>query len=481
MLTLLVVCYQELRCPECRVLVTIPIDELPCNILLMRILEGIKNSAHNNQMSTAASSSTPSAAVTTTDFSYILNLYNTPNATAKNSLNNLTISSTNGTPQHSNYNGVPNSSVAPSQSNNTCLPSKMLSSMTINSNSSRLSYPSTLPVVTESVPVILPSGITSPTGSGIYPTHSLLSGVAPNMPTNATLPLLPSNPFLDCSSPGVGSIRSASLCSSPVPFSCRAGGSAPLTPQLPPSVAPQPQSMTANNLVHFTTLTSSQVTQFRSSQPSNVRDSSQPSFRNSNSTSRNVVSSNNVSTQPMESARNLLQLQNSLSSTLLEPSVTNTIDKSIPSATMPRMSPQPLNSSLSCSGQSYLTSPIPLTTQSSLQSLLSADSNLHNEEHSVPNLPTQTSITNATNSALNSLTADLFDLTACSRSSSAGATCVISAVEQGDTNFSIETNVSSLPRAPLPLPIDQQPPPPFNSRIPSKPSVSIPCVLLPVK
>ncbi|XP_054737542.1 E3 ubiquitin-protein ligase SH3RF1 [Anastrepha obliqua] len=36
---------QELRCPECRVLVEIKIDDLPPNVLLMRILEGMKNAA----------------------------------------------------------------------------------------------------------------------------------------------------------------------------------------------------------------------------------------------------------------------------------------------------------------------------------------------------------------------------------------------------------------------------------------------------
>lgn len=35
--------HKELRCPECRVLVDISIDELPPNVLLMRILEGMKN------------------------------------------------------------------------------------------------------------------------------------------------------------------------------------------------------------------------------------------------------------------------------------------------------------------------------------------------------------------------------------------------------------------------------------------------------
>lgn len=35
--------HKELRCPECRVLVAAKIDELPPNVLLMRILEGMKN------------------------------------------------------------------------------------------------------------------------------------------------------------------------------------------------------------------------------------------------------------------------------------------------------------------------------------------------------------------------------------------------------------------------------------------------------
>lgn len=36
---------KELRCPECRVLVECKIEELPPNVLLMRILEGMKNAA----------------------------------------------------------------------------------------------------------------------------------------------------------------------------------------------------------------------------------------------------------------------------------------------------------------------------------------------------------------------------------------------------------------------------------------------------
>lgn len=35
--------HKELRCPECRTLVECRIDELPPNVLLMRILEGMKS------------------------------------------------------------------------------------------------------------------------------------------------------------------------------------------------------------------------------------------------------------------------------------------------------------------------------------------------------------------------------------------------------------------------------------------------------
>ncbi|CAG9759849.1 unnamed protein product [Ceutorhynchus assimilis] len=37
--------HKELRCPECRVLVTVKIEDLPPNVLLMRILEGMKNAS----------------------------------------------------------------------------------------------------------------------------------------------------------------------------------------------------------------------------------------------------------------------------------------------------------------------------------------------------------------------------------------------------------------------------------------------------
>lgn len=48
--------HSELRCPECRVLVDIKIDDLPPNVLLMRILGGMKSalSVLNNTIGTEA-------------------------------------------------------------------------------------------------------------------------------------------------------------------------------------------------------------------------------------------------------------------------------------------------------------------------------------------------------------------------------------------------------------------------------------------
>ncbi|XP_045480235.1 E3 ubiquitin-protein ligase SH3RF1 isoform X4 [Harmonia axyridis] len=39
--------HKDLRCPECRILVTIKVDDLPPNVLLMRILEGMKNAPNS--------------------------------------------------------------------------------------------------------------------------------------------------------------------------------------------------------------------------------------------------------------------------------------------------------------------------------------------------------------------------------------------------------------------------------------------------
>ncbi|KAB7507084.1 E3 ubiquitin-protein ligase SH3RF1 [Armadillidium nasatum] len=48
---------KELRCPECRVLVTVPFSSLPPNILLLRILEGIKRLPPNTSAAATASAS----------------------------------------------------------------------------------------------------------------------------------------------------------------------------------------------------------------------------------------------------------------------------------------------------------------------------------------------------------------------------------------------------------------------------------------
>lgn len=42
----IVLTHKELRCPECRVLVESKIEELPPNVLLMRILEGMRNAGN---------------------------------------------------------------------------------------------------------------------------------------------------------------------------------------------------------------------------------------------------------------------------------------------------------------------------------------------------------------------------------------------------------------------------------------------------
>lgn len=42
----IVTTHKELRCPECRILVEAKIDELPPNVLLMRILEGMRNAGN---------------------------------------------------------------------------------------------------------------------------------------------------------------------------------------------------------------------------------------------------------------------------------------------------------------------------------------------------------------------------------------------------------------------------------------------------
>lgn len=44
---------KELRCPECRFLVETPVEELPPNVLLMRILEGMRNSGYQKPPSSS--------------------------------------------------------------------------------------------------------------------------------------------------------------------------------------------------------------------------------------------------------------------------------------------------------------------------------------------------------------------------------------------------------------------------------------------
>ncbi|KAL1114894.1 hypothetical protein AAG570_007718 [Ranatra chinensis] len=47
--------HKELRCPECRILVDVKIDDLPPNVLLMRILEGMRNSGPNKRVTNTVS------------------------------------------------------------------------------------------------------------------------------------------------------------------------------------------------------------------------------------------------------------------------------------------------------------------------------------------------------------------------------------------------------------------------------------------
>lgn len=58
----------ELRCPECRSLVEIKIDDLPSNILLIRLLEGMKNASGNSVTST--SNGSPSRRVKSKESNY---------------------------------------------------------------------------------------------------------------------------------------------------------------------------------------------------------------------------------------------------------------------------------------------------------------------------------------------------------------------------------------------------------------------------
>jgi len=46
----------ELRCPECRTIVEIKVEDLPTNILLVRLLEGIKTKQSNDERSRSPAS-----------------------------------------------------------------------------------------------------------------------------------------------------------------------------------------------------------------------------------------------------------------------------------------------------------------------------------------------------------------------------------------------------------------------------------------
>ncbi|ELU13626.1 hypothetical protein CAPTEDRAFT_84304, partial [Capitella teleta] len=70
----------ELRCPECRFLVECKVDELPPNILLVRLLEGIKTSAAKLTLSSNAKISASSSPVAGSSQS---NVRNTHRATMK--------------------------------------------------------------------------------------------------------------------------------------------------------------------------------------------------------------------------------------------------------------------------------------------------------------------------------------------------------------------------------------------------------------
>lgn len=51
--------HHELRCPECRILVDVKVDDLPPNVLLMRILEGMRNAAPKSTKSIIKNNSGP--------------------------------------------------------------------------------------------------------------------------------------------------------------------------------------------------------------------------------------------------------------------------------------------------------------------------------------------------------------------------------------------------------------------------------------
>ncbi|CAH0560157.1 unnamed protein product [Brassicogethes aeneus] len=80
--------HKELRCPECRVLVSIKVDDLPPNVLLMRILEGMRN--HLPKKTQRSNRNSPN--------------HNTPNV-----LHSVAVNQHLGTPEHKINVGKPNS------------------------------------------------------------------------------------------------------------------------------------------------------------------------------------------------------------------------------------------------------------------------------------------------------------------------------------------------------------------------------------
>lgn len=75
----------ELRCPECRYLVEIPVEDLPSNILLIRLLEGIKTKSctersrspgrYSDELSTASTTEKYKQVMTASAVLYCSDLY----------------------------------------------------------------------------------------------------------------------------------------------------------------------------------------------------------------------------------------------------------------------------------------------------------------------------------------------------------------------------------------------------------------------
>ncbi|XP_058798948.1 E3 ubiquitin-protein ligase SH3RF3 isoform X2 [Phymastichus coffea] len=55
----IIITHRELRCPECRILVSVKVEDLPPNVLLMRILEGMKNATPKGNKTPQRTINTP--------------------------------------------------------------------------------------------------------------------------------------------------------------------------------------------------------------------------------------------------------------------------------------------------------------------------------------------------------------------------------------------------------------------------------------